>query len=1439
MRTIHPLRNLAFAAALFAAVTGLLLTTSRPAWTDDVDLLRFDTGNPYLFIILDTSGSMNLPLAKGVESVPGDGDAPGSRIYEAKKALYNVFKDVDDVHFGLATYNQDVVRVVSKHWLYAPSVIGSTAGWPLNGYPATTDILTFGPHLEADGTAGSCASPLPLNSRRDDINRFSKLGKDLSSSTKIWIESGNPFEVTFTKVSGGGPGSNNITVRLTAQEYKKSDCSPLGSANTLDVTLLAANNLPNTHPLYQKHPFEFLLYDGSVSSEDSVGTWSYQDAVAINTLGADRPFTGKGWEGNYDSDFDPLPGNTAFEAGITDDDPWCQNDSTNAKKCLNLKFPTTRHPQFPSGTPYYPEVDSGDVLTLDWRASDGNKNEMLRRLAPNLRSQGLSATPDFGIASYFTDSANFPNGGAGVNTGHGLKSPGEIPLIAYGNSPLGRAINDYRCWWNGSSDNKCNGTRPYSQGFEALALQFDPEWGCRRPYLLLISDGEDNSTAESPNADVANLNAQAGIKTWAINLGDESACKSPNKLHSITNQGKGECVTAADPDQLETELRKLLGQIREETRAFASAAVPSVQATVEDKIFLTNFTPIDKDSALNAGAVWDGHVHSFLKPLPLKDGRPDVTVKCSSKPADQQSQCHLWDAGEVLLAQAPGPPGSLPNNDVARAIADVQLGTGFNERRVFYAQSKANGTWADRGRLFAQTQKGVQSDAIRRDLWTGLGINFIPNNPVSEVDAENAANKVVVNTLWEKQADITQVINGVTTTKRINFVLGDIFHSNPLVVGSPSNTRFFAENVGTKGTTCEAGDPGYRCFFKKHEKRRKMLVLSSNDGMVHAVDAGQWNDTKKKFDNGTGREVFAFVPRSVMPTVRGHVESPTSRKWTVDGTLSVADVFIDPVHDGTPNASRREWRTVMFGGLREGGNGYFAVDVTQPDKLDSASTDKNVPKPVNTYVPSCLSAGGTDKLLVTPSVTDCGRAPFPAVLWEFVDAALDASGNVVYDSDGKPVLLDEEGGVDENGDGTKDKWYADLGETWSIPNLGRIKLCEGSNCSPTSSDIKDRFVTIFGGGMDPDKMERRGNYLYMVDVETGKVIYKRRLDGSAASEPAAVDTDQDGYLDRIYIGTTKGFLYRIDLTNDSTGKVPKLEQLQVKGMNSATDTYTAYRVPETDSAGRPLWAPTKIFSTGGRPLYYRPSVIFVARLGRYALSFGTGDREDLWSKSGLEGRFYVFVDETDKLTTLPMTEANLQQILVTNADIANADFLLGRAEGQRGWYMRLNVDERVITDSFALSGVTFFSSYQPDTCIGTLDPNTNVCTPPKNNEDKVCAKTGRSRIFIVNTTNANSFMVGADGQRTKYFMVSNFVTNPYIEQGATKNPSGGTSTGGTNADQLSASLAAVMEELKKLFPKNCRFANYRLDIKTISSDTGVVFIAPVPVCIVEKNWKEF
>jgi len=107
-----------------AATTGVLLAlvvalaVSDPGFTDDRDLLRFTSAKPYLFLVLDTSSSMNMKVGSGQIPLPGGGDNPDSRIYAAKQALYNVFANVDDVAFGFATFNQDHASVRSKHWIY-------------------------------------------------------------------------------------------------------------------------------------------------------------------------------------------------------------------------------------------------------------------------------------------------------------------------------------------------------------------------------------------------------------------------------------------------------------------------------------------------------------------------------------------------------------------------------------------------------------------------------------------------------------------------------------------------------------------------------------------------------------------------------------------------------------------------------------------------------------------------------------------------------------------------------------------------------------------------------------------------------------------------------------------------------------------------------------------------------------------------------------------------------------------------------------------------------------------------------------------------------------------------------------------------------------------------------------------------------------------------
>ncbi len=159
----------------------------------------------------------------------------------------------------------------------------------------------------------------------------------------------------------------------------------------------------------------------------------------------------------------------------------------------------------------------------------------------------------------------------------------------------------------------------------------------------------------------------------------------------------------------------------------------------------------------------------------------------------------------------------------------------------------------------------------------------------------------------------------------------------------------------------------------------------------------------------------------------------------------------------------------------------------------------------------------------------------------------------------------------------------------------------------------------------------------------------------------------------------------------------------------------------------------------------------------------------------------------------------------------------------RGWILNLQAEERVITQAFGLAGVLVFSTYNPDPPGGFGMSATN------------CNYTGSSNNYVVFANNANPVGI-VNGVATRYTVVqNNFVTNPFIEQGATKN----SASSNKNSEQLDSVQQGILDTLKKLYPKNTKFANYWISVSGVRSDTGYVRYATIPIGIVVKNWKEY
>ncbi|MFT5879346.1 MAG: type IV pilus assembly protein PilY1 [Moritella sp.] len=120
--------------------------------------------------------------------------------------------------------------------------------------------------------------------------------------------------------------------------------------------------------------------------------------------------------------------------------------------------------------------------------------------------------------------------------------------------------------------------------------------------------------------------------------------------------------------------------------------------------------------------------------------------------------------------------------------------------------------------------------------------------------------------------------------------------------------------------------------------------------------------------------------------------------------------------------------------------------------------------------------------------------------------------------------------------------FTQLGQTWSKPVV--TKVFQGNSYSKNTEP-----VLIFGGGYDPKKdsciaencsgKDTKGRAIYVVNALSGKIIKsftatdkcspKHCLKDSIVSQLAVLDSDGDGYTDRIYASDTGGNIYRADM----------------------------------------------------------------------------------------------------------------------------------------------------------------------------------------------------------------------------------------------------------------------------------------------------------------------
>jgi len=319
--------------------------------------------------------------------------------------------------------------------------------------------------------------------------------------------------------------------------------------------------------------------------------------------------------------------------------------------------------------------------------------------------------------------------------------------------------------------------------------------------------------------------------------------------------------------------------------------------------------------------------------------------------------------------------------------------------------------------------------------------------------------------------------------------------------------------------------------------------------------------------------------------------------------------------------------------------------------------------------------------------------------------------------------------------------FGELGETWSDPQLGKVK-----------AGTADKIVAFVGAGYDNENEDRRfGNTQYFTgdissvpansegvatnvgDSTTSPVSPKGRgvfafeiatLDGSGVpSVPAnpvlvweftpattnsinsydtfnrgflnycfpsgvtVLDTDYDSYADRLYIGDTGGRMWRISAHDSS-------------------ESYKPYADPDIAN-----WFGRVIFfsnseSDDGRKIFYRPSVTY--EIGYIGVYFGTGDRPHPLNRAVTDRIYAVFdrgqmtSEEIDEDDLVNVTTNLLQDDSATQTEISDT---LNTLNSSYGWHIKLdqNSGEKILAPALVFNKVAYYTTYTPDAAASS-DP---------------------------------------------------------------------------------------------------------------------------------------
>ncbi|MEN6432064.1 MAG: PilC/PilY family type IV pilus protein [Smithella sp.] len=599
------------------------------------------------------------------------------------------------------------------------------------------------------------------------------------------------------------------------------------------------------------------------------------------------------------------------------------------------------------------------------------------------------------------------------------------------------------------------------------------------------------------------------------------------------------------------------------------------------------------------------------------------------------------------------------------------------------------------------------ASAANRNIKTLIGGNLV-NFKSSDIDASTP----VPYTYMQYAADTTSTVvvtNQATANKVIKYIrgyatdpadgtalnpdnwkLGDVFHSSPITLGTPS--LFYSDTIDANNA--------FAAYRSAHPRASsdgtRMVIAGANDGQFHA------------FRTSTGAEFWSFIPPNLLPKLQDlyHTSNPSTlpHNFYVDGSIMATDAWLPASWSNGGLKASGDWKTLVMFSLGR-------------NDCDYSTTNKSAVRQSTKYWSSSASCDtGIQEATDGSHLNYCGYYAF-----DFTNAP------------GSDPLF---------------KWTLQpgatlapyLGEPWSNISPGRVRI--GGN---------EVWIGVIGGGYNAAlaSTDLRGKGIIVFDLRNGTPIWSFThadngdMDYSIASQVTLLDMDNDGFVDRAYVGDIKGNMWQL--------KFCAKTDLQ-SNANCGTSSWRGSLLLAKDTGSDKF------------PVYYPPGAVW-DRNGVFWLYWATGDKVD---PNGSGPAAWVYGLKALLCTNTDGTPTPCARNFSNITSQQNSYCTDQQTSSTVGWAINLaGQGEQVLDKTTAFNNILYFTSFTPATgssasCTKTgesslyalsIDPGTSAadCTAGSGVID---ASGARSEVIGVGIASGGTISYGPGGGVNIFYTVS-------------------------------------------------------------------------------------